>query len=77
MTDTTRSDDDLIKAQDKKTASTNRGAKSVQSLADAAMKAAGALYTTMPKSLSEVFGKDALAGSLDYIEKNLEAMRGF
>lgn len=77
MADTTRSDDDLIKAQDKKTASTNRGAKSVQSLADAAMKAAGALYTTMPKSLSEVFGKDAFAGSLDYIEKNLEAMRGF
>ncbi len=77
MTDTTRSDDDLIKAQDKKTASTNRGAKSVQGLADAAMKAAGAIYTTLPKSLSDVFGKDALAGSLDYIEKNLEAMRGF
>jgi hypothetical protein len=77
LADTTRSDDDLIKAQDKKTSSTLKGAKSVENLATAAMRAAGAIYTTLPKSLSDVFGKDALAGSLNYIEKNLEAMRGF
>jgi hypothetical protein len=77
LAEDTKRDDELNRARDKKTASTVKGAKAIENLATAAMKAAGSLYTTLPKSLSDVFGKEALAGSLNYIEKNLEAMRGF
>ena len=77
MADNNRSDEELSRARDKKTASTNKGAKAIENLASAAMKAAGAIYTTLPKSLSSVFGEKALGGSLNYLEKNLEAMRGF
>lgn len=41
------------------------------------MQAAGAIYGTLPKSLTDIVGKDALGGTLNYLERNLEVMRGF
>lgn len=71
------SEDKLNKARDKKTASTLKGAKALDSLTSSAMKAAGAIYTTLPKSLTDIFGDKALGGALNYLERNLELMRGF
>ena len=70
-------DKELDKARDKKTASTNKGAKAIENLASAATRAAGAIYGTLPKSLTDVFGDKALGGSLGYLERNLDLMRGF
>jgi hypothetical protein len=70
-------DKELDKARDKKTTSTNRGAKALDNLASSALKAAGAIYGTLPKSLTDVFGDKALGGSLSYLERNLDVMRGF
>lgn len=70
-------DEKLDRARDKKTASTNKGAKALDNLASSALKAAGAIYGTLPKSLTDVFGEKALGGSLGYLERNLEVMRGF
>lgn len=70
-------DEKLSRAQDKKTTSTNKAADSLNALAKGAASAAGAIYGTLPKSLTDVFGNKALGGSLNYLEKNLELMRGF
>ena len=56
---------------------TDRSYKSLESLSSAAMKAAGAIYGSLPKSLSDIVGEKALGGSIAYLERNLEAMRGF
>lgn len=70
-------DEKLDKARDKKTTSTNKAAASLNALAKGAASAAGAIYGTLPKSLTDVFGNKALGGSLGYLEKNLDLMRGF